>query len=336
MQAEDQEKSILANHKSFDKPISGERKTLLNPTNDSQVRKINDRDTKFANLSKIYWPEDQISKRDLLNYYYQIAPFILPHVKNRPQTLYRFPNGMHGMAFYQKDVTGKVPEWIYTYAYYSDADEKEKHFLVIQDEASLLYVASLGCIEINPWSSQTSSPDNPDWCILDLDPDKNTFDQVITVAQEIKKILDQLNIASYCKTSGSTGLHIYIPLERKFTYEDSKEFGRSLVKVIHATLPEYTSIERLVANRHGKIYLDFLQNHPQATVAAAYSVRPKPGATVSMPLMWEEVRIGLSMKDFTIRNTVKRVQETGDLFAPVLGSGADILKAKKVLDVWKV
>ncbi|MBC7389376.1 MAG: DNA ligase D [Opitutaceae bacterium] len=331
-----EEKSILSDHKSFAKPGVLERNSLLNPTNDSQVRNINGHDLKFANLSKIYWPDDNVSKRDMLNYYYQVAPFILPYVQNRPQTLYRFPNGIKGMSFYQKDVTGKIPEWIETYAYFSEADDKEKHFLVINDEASLLYVASLGCIEINPWSSQTNNPDHPDWCILDLDPDKNTFDQVIEVAREIKSLLDQINVPSYCKTSGSTGLHIYIPLEGKYTYEDSKEFGRALVKIIHKKLPNFTSIERIVANRSGKMYLDFLQNRPQATVAAAYSLRPKPGATVSMPLNWEEVKKGLKMTDFNIKNAVKRINSMGDIFRPVIGTGVDIIAAKAKLDDWKL
>ncbi len=330
-----QERSALSDHQSFAKPGELERNSLLNPTNDSQVRNINGHDLKFGHLSKIYWPDDQVSKRDMLNYYYQVAPYILPHVVNKPQTLYRFPNGIKGLHFYQKDVTGKVPDWIETYAYYSDEDEREKHFLVIKDEASLLYVASLGCIEINPWSSKITSPNNPDWCILDLDPDKNTFEQVIQVARAIKNLLDQINVPSYCKTSGSTGLHIYIPLNGKYTYEDSKEFGRSLVKIIHHQLPEFTSIERIVANRSGKMYLDFLQNRPQATVAAAYSLRPKPGATVSMPLHWDEVKPGLKMSDFNIKNAVNRIQRLGDIFLPVLGKGVDIKAAKRILDNWK-
>ncbi len=138
---------------------------------------------KFTNLSKIFWPEDKTTKRDMLNYYYQVVPYMLPYMKDRPQTFNRFPNGIHGQSFYQKDVTGKVPPWINTYEYYSEGDERKKNFLVCTDEASLLYIASLGCIEMNPWSSRTQSPDNPDWCIIDLDPDKkNTFDQVIEAA----------------------------------------------------------------------------------------------------------------------------------------------------------
>jgi bifunctional non-homologous end joining protein LigD len=228
-----------------------------------------------------------------------------------------------------------VPSWIETYSYYSAADEREKEFLVCDDEASLLYIANLGCIEINPWSSTCAKPDNPDWCIIDLDPDKNSFDQVIQAAQVTKEVLDSIGVSSYCKTSGSTGLHIYIPLGGKYTYEDSKEFGRAIVTRVHAQIPKFTSIERLTSKRGGKMYLDFLQNRPQATVAAPYSLRPKPGATVSMPLHWEEVKKGLKMKDFTIKNAISRVRELGDIFKPVLGKGINMEKALKKLEELK-
>jgi bifunctional non-homologous end joining protein LigD len=309
-------------------PGKAERKTLLNPTDETQVRNINGHDLKFTNLSKIFWPEDGVTKRDMLNYYYQVVPYMLPYMKDRPQTLNRFPNGIHGQSFYQKDVTGKVPSWIETYKYFSEGDQREKHFLVATDEASLLYIASLGCIEINPWSSRTNKPDHPDWCIIDLDPDKkSTFDQVIEGAQVTKEILDAIGVESYCKTSGSTGLHIYIPLGGKYTYEDSKEFARAIVKVVNAQLPSTTSIERKVSDRNGKMYLDFLQNRPQATVAGPYSLRPKPGAPVSMPLHWEEVKKGLSIRDFTVNNAMTRLKKEGDLFTGVLSKGVDINKA---------
>ncbi|HYF66921.1 MAG TPA: DNA ligase D [Ohtaekwangia sp.] len=309
-------------------PKKGERKTLLNPGDETQVRNVNGHDLKFTNLSKVFWPEEGITKRDMLNYYYQVVPFMLPYMKDRPQTLNRFPNGIHGKSFYQKDVTGKVPSWIETHEYFSEGDQRKKHFLVCTDEASLLYIASLGCIEMNPWSSRTQSPDNPDWCIIDLDPDvKNTFDQVIEAAQVTKQVLDGIDVPSYCKTSGSTGLHIYIPLGGKYVYEDSKEFGRAIVKIVNAELPDFTSIERKVTDRKGKMYLDFLQNRPQATVAGPYSLRPKPGAPVSMPLHWDEVKKGLQIRDFTIKNAIERLRVEGDLFKGVLEEGIDINQA---------
>jgi bifunctional non-homologous end joining protein LigD len=319
------------NTKLFSAPGKKERKTLLNPTDETQTRKIGGHDLKFTNLSKIFWPDVKVTKRDMLNYYYQVAPFMLPYMKDRPQTLNRHPNGINQPAFYQKDVTGKIPSWIETFPYHSDADGRDKNFLVCSNEASLLYIASLGCIEMNPWSSRIQNPDHPDWCIIDLDPDKNTFDQVIEAALVTKKVLDEAGVDSFCKTSGSTGLHIYIPLGAKYSYEDSKEFGRAIVKIVHAEIPGFTSIERLTGNRNGKMYLDFLQNRPQATIATAYSLRPKPGATVSMPLNWEEVKKGLKMSDFTIFNSVARIKEQGDIFKGVLGKGISMDKALKKL-----
>jgi bifunctional non-homologous end joining protein LigD len=312
-------------------PAKRERATLLNPKDETQVRKIGKHELKFTNLSKVFWPDEKITKRDMLNYYYMAAPYMLPYMKDRPQTLFRHPHGIKGEAFYQKDVTGKVPSWIKTFPYFSEADDRQKHFLVCDSEESLLYIASLGCIEMNPWSSRVQSPDNPDWCIIDLDPDKNTFDQVITAARVTHDILESAGITSFCKTSGSTGLHIYIPLGSAYTYEDSKEFSRVVARLVHKEIPSFTSIERNTKDRKGKMYIDFLQNRPQATVAAPYSLRPKPGATVSMPLLWEEVKKGLKMSDFSIRNAVSRIRETGDLFKGVLGKKINLEKAKTIL-----
>lgn len=308
-----------------------QRKSLLNPNDETQERSVNGQKLKFTNLSKIYWPKDRITKRDMLNYYYQVAPFILPYLKDRPQSLNRHPNGINGESFYQKDVTGKVPAWISTFPYKSENDSRQKHFMVCTNEASLLYMASLGCIEMNPWSSRVQSPDHPDWCIIDLDPDKNSFDQVIETARVTKQVLDAAKLPSYCKTSGSTGLHIYIPLQARYSYEASREFGRLIATLVHHELPQFTSIERPTAKRRGKIYIDFLQNRPQATLASAYSLRPKPGATVSMPLHWEEVKSGLSIKDFTIHNAMARLNSEGDIFKPVIGKGINMEKALKQL-----
>ena len=317
-------KTVLHKKKIITKPGKMERKTFLNPTDETQVREINGQSLKFTNLSKVFWPKENISKRDMLNYYYQAAPYMLPYMENRPQSLNRHPNGINGISFYQKDIKGKVPEWIETFPYHSEDDDKDKEFMVCKEEASLLYMASLGCIEMNPWSSKVQTPDNPDWCIIDLDPDKNTFDQVIETANVTKQLLDAAGIEAYCKTSGSTGMHIYIPLGAKYSYEQSKEFARVIVKLVHDQLPDFTSIDRATDKRKGKLYLDFLQNRPQATIATAYSLRPKPGATVSMPLHWEEVKKGLKMTDFTIKNAIARIKNEGDIFKGVLGKGIDM------------
>jgi bifunctional non-homologous end joining protein LigD len=327
MEPKDEAKEI--HHEAVTPPKSKNRKTLLNPTDETQVRKICGHDIKFTHLSKVYWPEDNVTKRDMFNYYYQVAEYILPYLKDRPMSLNRFPNGIHGSSFYQKDVKGKAPDWIIKTFPYTTSDGEHKEYLVGSDESYLLWMASLGCIEMNPWFSRVKTPDNPDYCVIDLDPDKNTFDQVIEAALEVKKVLDAIGVPSYPKTSGSTGMHIYIPLEAKYTYDQSQMFAKIIVQLVHKQIPAYTSLERMVANRKGKMYLDFLQNRPGATIASPYSLRPKVGATVSMPLDWDEVKPGLTMKDFTIFNSIDRLKETGDLFKGVLAKGIDLEKTIK-------
>ncbi|GAA4317142.1 DNA ligase D [Compostibacter hankyongensis] len=313
-------------------PVKNGRKTLLNPQDKTQVRKVSGVELKFTHLEKPFWPEEGITKRDLLNYYYQIAPYILPYLKNRPQSLNRFPDGYRGKHFYQKDVSGKIPSWIDTLPYKSQDDDRRKKFLVVTNEASLLYVANYGCVEMNPWNSTVKKPENPDWCILDLDPDvKGNFGQVIEAARVIHELLEDAGIPSYPKTSGSTGMHIYIPLHARYTYEESKEFARLIVTIVHHQIPGFTTIERQLSDRKGKMYLDFLQNRPQATLAAPYSVRPKPGATVSMPLHWDEVKKGLKMQDFTLKRVPDMLKERGDLFSGVLGKGISLSKSLKTL-----
>lgn len=305
-----------------------ERKTLLNPSEESQVKEIRGHEIKFNHLSKVYWPEEGYTKRDFLNYYYQAAQFILPYLKNRPQSLNRFPNGIEGLSFYQKDVTATAPDWVEQFPYRTSEGE-DKNYLIVQSEADLLWMANLGAIEMNPWNSTVQNPDNPTWCIIDIDPsDKNTFEQVIQTAQMTKEFLDSLKVESYCKTSGATGLHIYIPLAAKYSFDQCQLFGRIIATQVHEQLPHFTSIERYTSNRQGKVYVDFLQNRPKATLAAPYSVRPMPGAPVSMPLHWDEVKKGLKQKNFTIKNAIERMRSEGDLFKPVLGKGVNLKKLK--------
>jgi len=306
-----------------------ERKSFLNPKEEIQTQNVSGRELKFTNLSKLYWPKEKITKRDMINYYSTMVPYMLPYMKDRPQSLNRHPNGIQGESFYQKNVAGKVDDWITTHHYKNTTHEGEKTFFVCTDEASLLYIAKLGCIEMNPWHSRIQSADNPDWCVIDLDPDTNTFEQVIEVAHVVKKILDSLGIPSYPKTSGSTGMHIYIPLGAQYNYEQSKQLAELIVTIAHDELQDYTSIVRNPLKRKGKIYLDFLQNRAIQTIAAPYSLRPKPGATASAPLHWDEIKKGLTIQQFTIFNMLERVQSEGDLFKGVLSKGIDLQKVLK-------
>ncbi|MES2828829.1 MAG: DNA ligase D [Bacteroidota bacterium] len=310
-----------------------ERKTLLNPTEDTQTKKVCGHTMKFNHVTKLYWPEDGITKGQMLNYYYKVGEYMMPYLKDRPMSLNRFPGGIHGQSFYQKNVTDKAPEWAKTFDHVTDEGKVTK-YLVGTDEASLLWMNSLGCIEINPWFSRAETPDNPDYCVIDLDPDKHTYDQVVEAARITKDVLDAIGAPSFPKTSGSTGMHIYIPLEGQYTYQQSQLFANIVVKQVHKEIPNFTSLERSIAARKGKMYLDFLQNRPGATIAGPYSLRPKPGATVSMPLDWEEVKKGLTIQHFNIHNALDRLKETGDLFKGVLGKGIDlgksVAKAKEV------
>lgn len=305
------------------RPKKMNAESFLDASKDSQTVKVDGCPLTFNHLSKVYWPEDGISKRDMFNYYDQVAEYMVPYLKDRPMSLNRFPNGIHGPSFYQKNVKDKAPDCMATMPHTNDKGEK-KEYLVATNKASLLWMASLGCIEINPWFSRVQSPDHPDFCVIDLDPDKQHFDQVISAALEVKKVLDAIGVKAYPKTSGSTGMHIYIPMDAKYSYDQSQMFAKIIVTLVHKQIPEYTSLERMVKNRSGKMYLDFLQNRPDATIAGVYSLRPKPGATVSMPLSWDEVKPGLTMRDFTIHNAMDRLRETGDLFEGVLGEGIDL------------
>ncbi|RFZ90085.1 DNA ligase D [Mucilaginibacter conchicola] len=307
---------------------STERKTLLNPTEDTQTKKVCGYDLKFNHVTKLYWPEDNITKGDMLNYYYKVGEYMMPYLKDRPMSLNRFPGGIHGQSFYQKNVTDKAPDWAKTFDHVTDEGKITK-YLVGTDEASLLWMNSLGCIEINPWFSRAETPDNPDYCVIDLDPDKHTYDQVVEAARLVKEILDAIDVPSYPKTSGSTGMHIYIPLGGKYSYQQSQIFANIIVKHVHEQIPDYTSLERSIAARKGKMYLDYLQNRPGATIAGPYSLRPKPGATVSMPLSWHEVKPGLTIQHFNIHNALDRLKETGDLFKGVLDEGIDLEKTLK-------
>jgi len=299
-----------------------------------QMIKVGRRELKLTNLSKVYWPKEKYTKRDLLNYYHDIAPYMLPYMLDRPQSLNRHPNGIAGANFYQKNTAGKVADWITTYRFDSES-QGPIDFMVCTDEASLLYMASLGCIEMNPWHSRTAAPHHPDWCVIDLDPDGNPYDQVMSVALVIKGLLDEMKVPAYCKTSGATGMHIYIPLKAKYTYDQSRMLARLIVEMAQQDrrIASFTSLERTPAKRKKKIYLDFLQNREIQTLAAPYSVRPRPGAPVSTPLYWEELKKGLKPGNFTMLNIFDRLKREGDLFKPVLGKGIDLEKIIRKLEV---
>lgn len=307
-------------------------KAWISEDEENKIVKLNGHELKLTNLDKVYWKKESYTKRDLLNYYYSIAPYMLPYMKSRPQSLNRHPNGITGMSFFQKNVEGKVPDWVKTFKEFSESTNEDVHYFVCTDEASLIYMANLGCIEMNPWHSTIMKPDHPDYCLIDLDPHEIGFDKVIETAQMVKQVLDQLKVPAWCKTSGATGLHICIPLGARYNYDQSKQLAELLVNIVHHEIPAITSVERSPAKRRRKVYLDFLQNRKAQTIACVYSARPKPGATVSTPLFWEEVKKGLSPQDFTIKNVLERLKTEGDIFKPVYEKGIDLKKTLQTIE----
>jgi bifunctional non-homologous end joining protein LigD len=280
-----------------------------------KVEQFGKKKVTLTNLNKIYWPDERISKGQLIDYYKAIAPYILLHLKDKPLSLNRHPNGIAAPGFFQKDLdTDKIPSWIKSAPLHSESNDKDIDYLICNDEATLLWMANLGCIEINPWLSTYKKPEVPLYAVLDLDPHDIDFKEVIAVAQTAKKILDEKGITSFVKTSGSKGLHIFIPISGIYDYNITKEFIHYIGQLIFEEHPHQTSLERSPSKRKERIYLDFLQNRKGQTIAAPYSVRPKPGATVSAPLEWGEVKDGLSIQKFDIFNMEQRIKEKGDLW----------------------
>jgi bifunctional non-homologous end joining protein LigD len=300
--------------------------------NDKKSTAENDYDLKvgkttlhLTNQNKIYFPDDGITKGDIVNYYNEVSDLMLPYLKDRPQSMYRFPNGIDHSGFYQKDVDlDKIPSWLKTEKIFSESNNADIDYLICNDKATLLYMANLGCIDINPWSSTIKHIENPDWVVIDIDPEKDDFKEVVTTALAVKEVMDSFEADCYCKTSGASGLHVYIPLGAKYDYDTAKLFAQLIAHEVNLKLPETTTLERSIKKRNHKIYIDYLQNRTGQTLAAPYSVRPKPGATVSTPLEWNEVNEKLSPSQFTIKNVLQRFEKKGDLWKPVLGKGVDI------------
>jgi len=306
------------------KKTSGLQLSLDEGTNQTLV--IDKIELSVTNLDKVYWQKEGYRKIDSINHYLRMAPFILPYLLDRPHSLNRHPNGADAPNFFQKDMKGKRPDWLQTHTDFSESTNTNVEYLVCANEATLIYMANLGCIEMNPWHAKSATWQNPDWCLIDLDPEGVGFNAVIECAQVVKKVLDAIGAEGYCKTSGATGMHIYIPLGAKYNFDQSKQLAELICKLVQQELPALTSMERNPAKRKERVYLDFLQNKETQTAAAPYSLRPKRGASVSTPLHWDEVKKGLTPTTYTIQNIYERVRAEGDLFKPVLGKGINLEK----------
>jgi bifunctional non-homologous end joining protein LigD len=266
---------------------------------------------KLTNLTKIYWPEERITKGDLIDYYRAISPWLLPYLKDRPLVLTRFPDGIDGKSFYQKDAPDHVPSWIRTVPIWSEDTQRDIRYIVCDDVESIEYVINMGSIPLHIWNSRVGSLELPDWCVIDLDPKEAPFRDVITCALALKKICDSIGMPSYVKTTGKTGLHILLPLGRQFTYEQCRTFGEMIARLIIREVGSIATITRHVTKRGDKVYLDYLQNRHGQLIVSPFSVRPLPGATVSMPLEWREVTMSLNPRDYTIRDAPDRMSKLG-------------------------
>ncbi len=279
-----------------------------------------------TNLAKVYWPAEGHTKGDLLAYYHKVADVLLPHLRDRPVHLNRFPDGIDGKSFYQREAKPGTPAWVRTVPIERDGELVPHH--VIDDLETLLYVVNLGSIDLHPWLSRTASLDAPDWAVLDLDPKSAPFPHVVRIARAAGRLLRGIGLRPLVKTSGKSGLHVFVPLRPGYTYDQSRMFVEAVARVLTRELADVATIERLPDRREGKVYLDFLQNRRGQTVVPPYCVRPVRGATVSTPLAWDELEDGdLSPQRFTLQTVPGRIAAHGDLFRPALEDRQDLLPA---------
>jgi bifunctional non-homologous end joining protein LigD len=286
----------------------------------------------FTNLKKIYWPAEKYSKGDLVDYYRAVSGWLLPYLANRPIVLTRFPDGIDGKSFYQKDAPVFAPDWMRTIPIWSEDTQREIKYFICDCEEALLYLANMGSIPLHIWASREGSLEQPDWCVIDLDPKEAPFSDVIRCAQVLRRVCEAVGLPSYVKTTGKTGLHILLPLGRQCTYEQSRMLGELLARVVLRELNDIATITRHVTKRGDKVYLDYLQNRHGQTIVAPFSVRPLPGATVSMPLMWDDVNDSLDPKNFTIKNAIERMESLGaDPVLAVLERKPDLAQVLEAL-----
>ncbi len=291
-----------------------------------------ERQVTISNPDKVFWPKEGYSKGDLLDYYEAIAPWLLPWLKDRPLVLTRYPDGIEGKSFFQKDAPAFAPEWMKTVSLWSESTERELCYFVVDSLESLLYIANMATIPIHIQHARLTSPQQPDWCVLDLDPKDASFEDVITIAKAIRSLCEDIGLDSYVKTTGSTGLHILIPLQQQLSFDDSRVLGELLARVIVQQLPDIATTIRTPSRRKGRVYVDFLQNGAGKLIAAPYCLRPLPGAPVAMPLRWHEVNKKLKPDSYHIRNATRRMARLEeDPNIAVLNTEVDILVALEAL-----
>lgn len=286
-------------------------------TSVKRMVKVGTRTLALSNLDKLLWPEDGITKADLIKYYFAVAPYLLPHLHGRALTLVRYPDGIHGEGFYQKNLPTSTPEWLPRCEVQSE-EVGTISYPVVEEVAALVWLANQAALELHPSHHRCDRRDRPDWAVVDLDPAEGVgLDEVREVALLAKGVLDDYGIAAYPKFSGLTGIHLYVPLPRRYSYAEVSGAIGFLGRQLRQLSPRRVTTERLVRNRTGRVYVDHLQNLAGKTIAAVYSPRPKVGAPVSTPVTWDELT-KRRPSEFTIRTVPDRLRRLGDLFAPVL------------------
>ncbi|MDX1488720.1 MAG: DNA ligase D, partial [Acidiferrobacterales bacterium] len=284
-----------------------------------------ERSVHFSNLEKVFWPQDDYTKGDLIEYYRGIAAWLLPYLVERPVVLTRYPEGVEGKSFFQKDAPSFVPPWLRTERLWSEGSEREINYFIVDNVESLLYIINMASIPLHIWSSRLAHLERPDWCILDLDPKGAPFAHVIKIAKAIRTLCKEIGLPSFVKTSGSTGLHVLLPLGHRYTYEQSRSLAELLARVVVTELPEIATVARAVSTREGRVYIDYLQNGHGRLLVSPFSVRPLPGAPVSMPLKWTELTARLAIGRFTIKTAIKRMRALKkDPLRPVLDMKPDL------------
>ncbi len=287
-----------------------------------------DRRVEASNPEKVFFPADGITKGDVVAYYREIAPYMLPFLKDRPLVLTRYPDGIDGKSFFQKDAPEWSPDWIRTIRIRSEEAGRDLDHFLVDDAEGLAWIANLGTIPIHVWSSRAGALERPDWCVVDLDPKEAPFVHVIRIARALHDLCGEIGLPCYPKTTGQKGLHVLVPLGAQLTHEQSRSLGELLARAVEAELPDISTTARAVGSRGGRVYLDFLQNGYGKTIAAPYAVRPRPGAPVSTPLRWSEVGARLDPARFTIRTVPARARKLGkDPLLPVLAEKPDLLAA---------
>jgi bifunctional non-homologous end joining protein LigD len=283
------------------------------------------REVPFSNSEKVFWPEEGYTKGDLIAYYRAVAPWLLPYLRDRAVVLTRYPDGIAGKSFFQKDAPDYVPAWIRTARVWSEEGGRDIDFFVCEDLDTLLYVINLGTIPLHLWASRLSKPQHPDWSIIDLDPKTAPFADVVTLANAVHELCEEIGLPSFCKTSGQKGLHVLLPVGGQLTHGQSTTLAELIARAVEARHPKIATTERHIPSRKGRVYLDYLQNGHGKTIAGPFSARPVPGATVSMPLRWSEVNGKLDPRKFTLRTAPARMKKLrDDPLAPVLEMSPDL------------